>query len=72
MEVQSRKQLEAGRVIQQARDREAISGLIGPDRRLRLGRIDAIDGAWFKPEVLQVRFRDLDVVSVEEPVHRGA
>jgi hypothetical protein len=25
-----------------------------------------------KPEVLQVRFRDLNVSSVEEPVHRGA
>jgi hypothetical protein len=43
--------LQAGCVIEQARDRETISGLVGPYRGLRLGRIDAINGAWVKPEV---------------------
>ena len=67
LEVQSREQLLAGGVIEQPRDGEAIAGLIGPYGGLRLGRIDAIDRAGVKPEVLQMCFRDLDVSSVEEP-----
>jgi hypothetical protein len=35
--------------------------LKGPDCRLGLGRIEAIDRAWVKAEGFQVRFRDLDV-----------
>ena len=62
----------AGGVIEQARDRKAISGLIGPHRRLRLGRIEAIDRARVKPEVAQMHLRDLDVSSVQESIHRGA
>jgi hypothetical protein len=61
IEVQSRDQLEAGSEIEESRRREAISVLEGPDRCARLGRIDVIDRAWVKVEVLQMRFRDLDV-----------
>jgi hypothetical protein len=51
------------RPIEQARDREAISGLGGLHRRLRLGRQEAIDRAWVKAEGVPVRFRDLDISS---------
>jgi hypothetical protein len=70
--VESGEQPALGRTIEPSRDLKAISGLVGPDRRLRLGRKDAVDRAWVKPEVLQPRFRELDLASGEEPVHRGA
>src|SRR6267142_2197130 len=69
---QPRDQLKTGCVIEQTRDWEAISGSVGPHGGLRLGCIDAIDGARVEPEVLQMRLCDLDVSSVQEPVHRGA
>ena len=50
--VEAREQLHAGGTIEQPRDRQAVSRLEGPDRRLRLGRKDAIDRAGVKPEVL--------------------
>jgi hypothetical protein len=46
--------------------------LIGPYGSLRLGRIDAIDGAEVKAEVFQMCLGDLDIPSCQEPVHRVA
>jgi hypothetical protein len=39
-----------------------------PDRRLGLGRKDAIDRAWVKPHLAQMRFRDLDISRGQEAV----
>jgi hypothetical protein len=54
--IQAREQLLACLPIQQARDREAIAGLEGADRRLCLGRKEPIDGPRLIPEVAQMSF----------------
>src|SRR5215475_13140463 len=57
--------------IEQARHREAIIGLVGSHGRLRLRGIEPIDRPGVEAEFTQMRLRDLNVASVEEPVHRG-
>jgi hypothetical protein len=52
LEVDSREQPQARGIVQQARDRETIAGLVPPDRGLRLGRIDAINGPRVKAKLL--------------------
>jgi hypothetical protein len=64
--VQAKDQLQAGVEIEQARDRETISGLVGSDCGLRLGRIEAISGSKVKSKLLQMRLRDLDVASMDD------
>ena len=70
--VQPGEELSAGLAIEQSRNREAVSGLVGANRCLCLGRKDAVDRAWIKPEVLQVPFCDLDLALGQEAVQGGA
>jgi hypothetical protein len=57
--LQAREQLQGGSVIEQAGDRKAISGLIGPHGGLRLRRIDPIDRTWVKSQFTQMYLRHL-------------
>src|ERR671918_1601760 len=65
--IESREQLTPGRTIQESGDRQAIAVLIGPHRRLHLGRIEAIDEARVKPKVAHMHLRDLNVSSGQKP-----
>lgn len=69
--IQAREQFPAGLAIEQARDREAVAGLEGSERCLRLGGIEPIDRPRVIPEVAQMSFRDLDVSLVQNPVTCG-
>jgi hypothetical protein len=72
LEIQSRQQLQASRVIQQPRDCYAISSLEGSHRRLCLGRKHAIDWTCVQPDAFHMCLRDLDVSSGQELVEGGA
>jgi hypothetical protein len=61
----------AGSRGRESRDREAVSALEGPHRRLCLGWINAVDQPRVTPALLQMHARDLDVASDQERVHRG-
>ncbi len=67
---QARKPCLAGLPIEQARDREALAGLEGADRRLRLGGKKPIDGPRVIPEVAQMSSHrgDLFLAQVPGPV----
>jgi hypothetical protein len=69
--IQSRDQFSARLAVKQSRDREAISPLKGSQRRLGLGRKEAVDRAWVIPKRLYMRFRDVDIASREEPIGSG-
>src|SRR5262245_44066888 len=72
LEVRSGEESPAGLMIQQPRDRQAVAGLVGPHRRLGLGRIEAVNRARVEAEVVQMRLGDLDLPARQDPVHRGA
>jgi hypothetical protein len=65
--IESREQLTPGHTIQESGDRQAIAVLIGPHRRLRMGRLEAIEGARVTPEVAPMHLRDLNGSSGQEP-----
>jgi hypothetical protein len=68
--IQAREQFLAGFAIELARDLEAVSGLEGAHRRLRLGGKEAIDWPRVIPEVTQMGFGNSDLSSAQEPVQR--
>jgi hypothetical protein len=69
--IQAREQLQLGLATEQARDREAVAGLEGTDRGLRLGGKQPIDRPRIIPEVAHMSFRDLDLSLAQNPVQRG-
>ena len=68
--VESREQPAPGRPIEQSRDLMAIAGLVGPDRRLGLGREDAFNRPRVKPKRAQVLLCDLEVAGGQDCVRR--
>ena len=64
-------QLQPGTAIELSRDTEAVSGLEGPDRGLRLGGKKTIDRPQADREVAQVHFRQRDIFLNQDPVESG-